>query len=81
MSPLLHIDDELKSAADSVLRNDESLSEFVEAALRESIARRCMQAAFSAQGLAAREQGRCNEDSFEADEVTTERNRGKTFGE
>jgi predicted transcriptional regulator len=54
--PTLHIAPEVRQAAEDVLHENESLSAFMEAALRESIARRLVQQEFVARGLAAREQ-------------------------
>lgn len=64
--PTLPIDPALRQAAEGVLRENESLSTYVEAALRESIARRRLQREFVARGLAAREQARNDNQYFEA---------------
>ncbi|MBN3808755.1 hypothetical protein [Paraburkholderia sp. Ac-20347] len=72
---MMHINDDPTAAAEGVLQQDESLSKLVETALQESIARRCMQAQFSAQGRAARQQGRCSDDLFDANDVVTDRAR------
>lgn len=53
--PSLRVEPELRQAAESVLGEGESLSGFVEAALRESIARRRLRNDFIARGLAARD--------------------------
>ncbi len=44
MAALVRIDHHRESAAEGMLQLNESLAEFVEAALQESFARRCMQA-------------------------------------
>lgn len=70
--PPLRVDPELRQAAESVLRQDESLSAFMEAALRESIARRRLQREFVARGLDARAQARRDNEYFDADAVHAE---------
>ena len=56
--PSLRVDPELRRAAENVLREGESLSSFVEQALRAGIERRQFQDQFIARGLAARDQAR-----------------------
>ncbi len=70
--PPLRVDPELRQAAEGVLRKDESLSAFMEAALRESIARRRTQREFVARGLDARDQARRDNEYFDADTVHAE---------
>ncbi len=53
--PSLRVEPELRQAAESLLCEGESLSGFVEEALRESIARRRLKNEFVARGLAARD--------------------------
>ena len=53
--PPLRVTPELRQAAESVLRDDESLSSFVESSLIKHIEFRKMQKEFIARGLAARE--------------------------
>ena len=53
--PSLRVDDELRSAAESVLRDGESISSFVLDAVRLNISRREAQREFIARGLAARD--------------------------
>lgn len=53
--PSLRVDDELRSAAESVLRDGETISSFVLDAVRLNIARREAQREFIARGLAARD--------------------------
>jgi hypothetical protein len=67
--PPLRVDPELREAAEGVLRENESLSAFMEVALREGIARRRLQDEFVARGLASREQARRDNEYFDADEV------------
>lgn len=53
--PSLRVDPELREAAESVLRDGETLSSLMETAMRETIHRRRVQAEFLARGLAASE--------------------------
>jgi hypothetical protein len=70
--PPLRVDPELRQAAESVLHENESLSAFMEAAVRESVARRRVQREFVARGLDSREQARRDNEYFEADAVHAE---------
>jgi predicted transcriptional regulator len=56
--PPLRVEPELRRSAERVLREDETLSSFVEQAVRESVERRTTQAAFIAKGLASAEAAR-----------------------
>lgn len=56
--PPLRVTPELREAAESVLRDDESLSAFVESSLIKHIEWRKMQKEFIARGLSARESSR-----------------------
>lgn len=56
--PSLRVDPELREAAENVLREGETLSGFVEAAVRAQIEQRRMQDAFVARGLASRDLAR-----------------------
>lgn len=51
----LRVDAELRDAAESVLREGETLTSFVEIAIPETIHRRCVQDEFLARGLRSRE--------------------------
>ena len=53
--PSLRVDDELRSAAESVLRDGETISTFILDAVRLNISRREAQREFIARGLAARD--------------------------
>lgn len=53
--PSLRVEPELRQAAESLLHEGESLSSFVEEAVRENIARRRLRNEFIARGLAARD--------------------------
>ena len=50
--PPLRVEPALRRAVERVLRSDETLSSFVEEAVRESVERRTAHAAFVARGLA-----------------------------
>lgn len=56
--PSLRVDPALRQSAESVLREGESLSGFVEQAIRQSIFHRQSEQEFIARGLAARNQAR-----------------------
>jgi len=56
--PSLRVAPELREAAENVLHEGESLSSFVEAAVRAQIDQRQMQDAFIARGLASRDGAR-----------------------
>jgi len=70
--PPLRVDPELRQAAEDVLNENESLSAFMEAALREGVARRRLQREFITRGLASRDQARRNNEYFDADDVHSE---------
>ncbi len=53
--PSLRVEPELRDAAEGVLQDGETLSGFIEAAVRETIARRRNRAEFIARGMASRE--------------------------
>lgn len=56
--PSLRVDPELRRSAESVLHEGESLSGFVEHAIRQTVAYRQAEQAFIARGLSARDQAR-----------------------
>src|SRR5699024_7067157 len=56
--PPLRVTPELRHAAESVLRDDESLSAFVESSLLKQIKFRKMQKEFIARGLATKEESK-----------------------
>lgn len=70
--PSLRVEPELRRAAEAVLRNDESLSSFMEQSLRDEVNRRRLQAEFVARGLASRDEARRTDEYFDAEEVHTE---------
>jgi predicted transcriptional regulator len=67
--PSLRVAPALRSAAESVLQAGESLSNFVEQAVRASVAERQMQHEFVARGLASRDAARTSGVYFSADSV------------
>lgn len=56
--PSLRVDPELREAAENVLHEGETLSAFLESALRAQIEQRRMQEQFLARGLASRDRAR-----------------------
>lgn len=70
--PSLRVEPELRQAAESVLREDETLSGFVEQSIRDSIAHRQAQAEFLARGLAAREQARRDNEYYSPEQTLGE---------
>lgn len=58
--PSLRVAPELREAAEEVLREGESLSAFLEAALRAQIQERRLQGEFIARGLASRDKARAS---------------------
>ena len=67
--PSLRVDPELRSAAESVLQEGETLSGFIAESLRANIERRRSQREFVARGLASRAQARRTGEYFAAEEV------------
>lgn len=70
--PSLRVDPELRRAAESVLQQGESLSSFMEQALRASINRRQIQQEFIMRGLASRDEARQSGEYFSAEDVLRE---------
>lgn len=67
--PSIRVEPELRKAAESVLREGESLSSFMEESLRAGILQRKAQQEFIARGLASREEAKRTGEYFSADEV------------
>ena len=67
--PPLRVEPELREAAERVLEAGESLSSFVEQAVRSAVSRREAQAAFLTRGLASRDQARESGDYVPAQAV------------
>ena len=70
--PPLRVDPALRSAAESVLHEGESLSSFMEQSLRAHIQHRQTQQAFHARGLAARDDAARTGEYFAAEDVLRE---------
>ncbi|KVD53728.1 YlcI/YnfO family protein [Burkholderia ubonensis] len=70
--PALRVDPELRDAAESVLDENETLSAFMESALRDGIARRRFQREFIARGLVSRDEARRTGEYFDAADVHAE---------
>ncbi|MDY0270033.1 YlcI/YnfO family protein [Trichloromonas sp.] len=67
--PSLRVDPELRAAAESVLHEGETLSGFMEKALRDGIEQRKLQREFVSRGLAGRDEARRSGEYYSADEV------------
>ena len=67
--PPLRVTPDLRNEAESVLREGESLSSFVEDSLRRQIERRKLQSEFIARGLAARESANSSGEYASKEEV------------
>jgi len=67
--PSLRVTPEFRHDAESVLHEGETLSAFVETALREQIERRKVQKEFIARGLAARDAAKANGQYASKDDV------------
>jgi hypothetical protein len=70
--PSLRVDPELRHDAESVLREGESLSSFMEEALRTRIQSRRLQKEFIARGLLSRDDAKKTGEYFAADDVLAE---------
>src|SRR5690606_34136088 len=70
--PSLRVDPELRAAAESVLKEGETLSAFVESSLRQQVHVRKSQAEFIASGLASREEAKRTGEYYSAELVLGE---------
>jgi predicted transcriptional regulator len=70
--PSLRVDPELRTAAESVLKDGETLSAFVENSVRAQIYHRKAQTEFIARGLASREEAKRTGKYYSAEEVLGE---------
>ena len=70
--PSLRVDPELRHDAESVLRDGETLSSFMEQALRSSIQSRRVQKEFIARGLTSRDEAKRTGEYFTAEDVLVE---------
>ncbi|WP_303621168.1 YlcI/YnfO family protein [Paraburkholderia ginsengisoli] len=67
--PSVRVEPELRAAAEDVLQDGESLSNFVEQAIRDNIARRLNLREFVVRGLTSREEAKQSSDYVSADDV------------
>ncbi|HQR72432.1 MAG TPA: YlcI/YnfO family protein [Burkholderiaceae bacterium] len=67
--PSLRVDPELRTAAEDVLEDGETLSSFVEQSIRDGVQRRQAQREFIARGLKARKSATQNQDYVPASKV------------
>jgi predicted transcriptional regulator len=67
--PSLRVDPELRTAAEEVLEEGESLSGFVEQSIRDGVQRRLAQREFIARGLKSRNAARRTQDYVSAPKV------------
>jgi hypothetical protein len=67
--PSVRVEPEFRAEVEAVLTEDETLSEFVEAAVRAGVARRRVQAEFLARGLRSRDEARRTGEYVDADVV------------
>jgi predicted transcriptional regulator len=70
--PALRVEPELRQAVEDVPGENETLSSFMESALRAGVARRQLRRELIARGLAAREEARGTGEYFDADDVHAE---------
>jgi predicted transcriptional regulator len=67
--PSLRVDPELRTAAEEVLEDGETLSSFVEQSVRDGVQRRLAQRDFIARGLRSRQSATRNQDYVPASKV------------
>jgi TolA-binding protein len=67
--PAVRVEPQLREQIEQVLGEDESLSQFVENAVRDSVRQRIEQAEFVARGLRSLQKAKRTGDYLEADEV------------
>lgn len=70
--PSLRVEPELREAAESVLQDGETLSNFIETSVRETIERRRARSEFIARGLLSRDQAKRSGVYHSADSVHAE---------
>jgi hypothetical protein len=70
--PALRVEPQLREAVENVLSEGETLSSFVEEALRSNIARRQHEQTFIARGMLSREQALQNQEYYSAESVLAE---------
>ncbi|MBL4901824.1 MAG: prevent-host-death protein [Desulfocapsa sp.] len=67
--PSLRVEPKLRKAVECSLNSDETLSSFMEQALREQVSRRKIQNEFIARGLVSRDKAKQSGEYFSANEV------------
>lgn len=67
--PSLRVEPELRHAVEGALHNNETLSSFMEEALREQVKRRQLRDDFIARGLASRDKAKQTGEYYKADDV------------
>jgi hypothetical protein len=70
--PALRVEPELRLAAQNVLQKGETLSGFLEEALRANIDRRLHQQVFMAKGIASSDEAKLSQEYYAADTVMSE---------
>ena len=70
--PSLRVDPELRHAAESVLKDGETLSSFVEQSIRANVEHRRLQKEFIARGLASRDEAHRTGEYYSSEEVHEE---------
>lgn len=69
--PSVRVEPDFRAEVEAVLADGETLSEFVETAVRASVERRRLHAEFIARGLRSRDEARRTGDYVDADRVLT----------
>lgn len=67
--PSLRVEPELRHAVETTLYKNETLSNFIEQALREQVKRRQLQDEFVTRGLASRDKAKRTDEYYDADDV------------
>lgn len=70
--PALRVEPQLREAVESVLSDGETLSSFVEEALKANVARRQYQQDFIARGLVSAAMAKQNQEYYSSEEVLAE---------
>ena len=70
--PALRVEPKLRQAAESVLKDNETLSSFVEESLRANIEKRLHHEAFIARGMVSRDEAKRTGEYYSAESVLAE---------
>ena len=70
--PSLRVEPGLRHAVEAALQDNETLSSFMEQALRDQVRRRQLQDEFIARGLASRDKARQTGEYYDAEDVLAE---------